>query len=76
MLLNLYIISSEVASRNQRFGKRRGSNNSNGGNYSYNDGPNRKQTPQKYRNSFDKRPRQRGEFTNGGGGDVSVYFLF
>lgn len=45
--------------KNQK-GKRRGNNGFNGGNYSYNEGPVRKPTPQKYKNTWDKRPRSRG----------------
>lgn len=60
----------DVTSRNQRSGKKRGSYNSSGGNFSYNDGQNRKPTPQKYRNTWDKRPRQRGELATGSGGDL------
>jgi len=61
-----------VSSRNQRWGKRRG-NGSN--NFSYSEGPTRKSTPQKNRNTWDKRPRGRGEYGTGSGGDVSVFYL-
>lgn len=64
----------DVSSRNQRWGKRRG-NSTGGNNFSYNEGQNRKPTPQKYRNTWDKRPRQRGEYTPGSGGDVSKLAL-
>ncbi|XP_053374872.1 RING finger protein 10-like [Mercenaria mercenaria] len=60
----------DVASRNQRSGKRRGNFNAGGGNYSFNDGQGRKPTPQKYKNTWDKRPRQRGECSTGNRGDL------
>lgn len=70
-LFNFDIIS-EVSTRNQHSGKRRGNFSAGGANYSYNDGQSRKPTPQKYRNAWDKRPKQRGEYTTGSGGDVSA----
>lgn len=44
--------------------KRRGNNGFNGANFSYNEGPARKATPQKYKNTWDKRPRSRGGFSD------------
>ena len=54
-------------------GKRRGNNGFNGGtNFSYNEGPARKATPQKYKNTWDKRPRSRGGFSDRPRSDVSI----
>lgn len=60
----------EVVTRNQRSARRRGNFNAGSNNYSYNEGQARKPTPQKFKNSWDKRPRQRGEFPERSRGDL------
>lgn len=57
----------DAASRNQRWGRRRGQGASN---YSFNEGQVRKPTPQKNKNTWDKRPRPRGELPDRTGGDL------
>lgn len=71
----MFICLLEVATRNQRSAKRRGNFTSGSGNFSYNEGQARKPTPQKFKNTWDKRPRQRGEFSTRSGGDVSIVIV-
>ena len=71
----LIIIFPENGTPKNQKGKRKGNVLFNGGNYSYNEGPVRKPTPQKYKNTWDKRPRSRGGVSDRPRSDVGILIV-